>query len=161
MTGFDTITLLTDYGTADEFVGVLKSVIWSIAPQVRIVDLCHDIAPFDVRGAGLMLARSAQYLCPGVVVAVVDPGVPSTRRAIAVEVGDGMSVLVGPDNGLLAPAVAMVGGASRAVGSRSTMSSRVPAITTRFAFCRRDGSAPNASTLCDVRHQNILSSRPV
>ncbi|MEZ5231512.1 MAG: SAM-dependent chlorinase/fluorinase [Acidimicrobiales bacterium] len=81
MTGFDTITLLTDYGTADEFVGVLKSVIWSIAPQVRIVDLCHDIAPFDVRGAGLMLACSAQYLCPGVVVAVVDPGVPSTRRA--------------------------------------------------------------------------------
>ncbi len=75
MAGFDTVTLLTDYGTADEFVGVIKSVIWSIAPQVRIVDLCHDITPFDVRGAGLMLARSAQYLCPGVVMAVVDPGI--------------------------------------------------------------------------------------
>ncbi|MGD9752875.1 MAG: S-adenosyl-l-methionine hydroxide adenosyltransferase family protein [Acidimicrobiia bacterium] len=146
MTGFDTITLLTDYGTADEFVGVLKSVIWSIAPQVRIVDLCHDIAPFDVRGAGLMLARSAQYLCPGVVVAVVDPGVPSTRRAIAVEVGEGMSVLVGPDNGLLAPAVAMVGGASRAVElSNEALHLPAPGPT----FSGRDIFAPAAAHLCN------------
>ena len=76
MARFQTVTLLTDYGTSDEFVGVLKSVIWSIVPDVRIVDLCHEIEPFDVRGAGLMLARSAQYLCPGVVLAVVDPGLP-------------------------------------------------------------------------------------
>lgn len=146
MPGFDTITLLTDYGTSDEFVGVLKSVIWSIAPQVRIVDLCHEIAPFDVRGAGLMLARSAQYLCPGVVVAVVDPGVATARRAIAVEVGDGMSVLVGPDNGLLAPAVAMVGGASRAV-ELTNEALHLPAPGPTFAG--RDVFAPIAAHLCN------------
>lgn len=112
---FDTINFLTDYGLADEFVGVVKSVMWSIAPDARIVDVTHDVAAHDVRAGGLALARSAAYLNPGVVVAVVDPGVGSSRRAVAVEVGDGVSVLVGPDNGLLAPTVAMVGGATAAV----------------------------------------------
>lgn len=112
---FDTINFLTDYGLADEFVGVTKSVMWSIAPTVRIVDVTHDVAPHDVRAGGLSLARSAPYLNPGVVVAVVDPGVGSSRRAVAVEVGGGASILVGPDNGLLAPTVALVGGATDAV----------------------------------------------
>lgn len=112
---YDTITFLSDYGHADEFVGVVKSVIRAIAPHTTVIDLTHDVDPHDVRGAGLTLARSAQYLVPGVVLAVVDPGVATARRPIAVEVGDGESVLVGPDNGVLAPAVAMVGGAGRAV----------------------------------------------
>jgi S-adenosylmethionine hydrolase len=112
---YDTITFLSDYGTTDEFVGVVKSVIRSIAPEVAVVDLTHEIAPHDVRGGGLCLARAAQYLCPGVVLAVVDPGVGTDRRAVAVELGEGQSVLVGPDNGLLAPAAAIVGGATRAV----------------------------------------------
>lgn len=112
---YDTINFLTDYGLADEFVGVTKSVMWSIAPEARIVDVTHGIAPHDVRGGGLALARAAAYLNPGVVVAVVDPGVGSDRRAVAVQVGDGASVLVGPDNGVLAPAVALVGGATAAV----------------------------------------------
>ncbi|MEA3214494.1 MAG: hypothetical protein QOJ19_650 [Acidimicrobiia bacterium] len=112
---YDTITFLSDYGTTDEFVGVVKSVIRSVAPDVAVVDLTHEVAPHDVRGGGLTLARAAQYLCPGVVLAVVDPGVGTDRRAVAVELGDGQSVLVGPDNGLLAPAAAMVGGATRAV----------------------------------------------
>ena len=71
-----------------------------------------------MRGGGLALARAAQYLNPGVVLAVVDPSVGSDRRAVAVEVGGGSSVLVGPDNGLLAPAVGLVGGATRAVELR-------------------------------------------
>jgi S-adenosyl-L-methionine hydrolase (adenosine-forming) len=112
---FDTVTFLSDFGHADEHVGIVYSVIRAIAPDVAVVDLTHEVAPFDVRGGGLLLARSAQYLCPGVVMAVVDPGTPTDRRALAVEVGDGMSILVGPDNGLLAPAVAMCGGATRAV----------------------------------------------
>jgi len=112
---YRTISFLTDYGTQDEFVGVVRSVIAAIEPRVAVLDLCHDVPRHDVRAGGLMLARAAQYLNPGVVVAVVDPGVGGDRRAIAVEVGDGVSVLVGPDNGLLAPAVAMVGGASRAI----------------------------------------------
>ena len=111
----DTVSFLSDYGHADEFVGVVHSVIHQLCPGVRIVDITHGVEPYDVRGGGLTLARSAQYLAPGVVVAVVDPGVGSTRRAVAVEVGGGASVLVGPDNGVLAPAVALVGGATRAV----------------------------------------------
>ncbi|OWY61281.1 hypothetical protein B7486_64615, partial [cyanobacterium TDX16] len=112
---YDTVTFLSDYGTADEFVGVVHSVIRSITPEVEVLDLTHEIAPHDVRAGSLVLARSAQYLCPGIVLAVVDPGVGTDRRPVAVEVGEGASVLVGPDNGLLAPAVAMVGGATRAV----------------------------------------------
>ncbi|MGI9622662.1 MAG: SAM hydrolase/SAM-dependent halogenase family protein [Acidimicrobiales bacterium] len=112
---FSTISFLSDFGTRDEFVGVVKSVIRSIAPDVAVIDVTHDVARHDVRGGGLALARAAQYLVPGVVLGVVDPGVGTDRRPIALEVGDGQSVLVGPDNGLLAPAVALVGGASRAV----------------------------------------------
>lgn len=112
---YPTLSFLTDYGLDDEFVGVTKAVMWDIAPELRIVDITHGIAPHNVRAGALALARAAMYLNRGVVVAVVDPGVGSNRRAVAVEVGDGASVLVGPDNGLLAPAVALVGGASRAV----------------------------------------------
>src|SRR3954471_11300761 len=112
---FDTITFLSDYGTADEFVGVVKSVVRSIAPQVSVIDLTHEVPAHDVRAGALTLARAVQYVAPGVILAVVDPGVGGERRAIAVEVAEGAAVLVGPDNGLLAPAVAMTGGATRAV----------------------------------------------
>lgn len=112
---FDTISFLSDYGHGDEFVGVVHSVIRSIAPDVRVIDITHDITPFDVRAGGLALARSAQYMAPGVALAVVDPGVGTDRRAVAIEVADGGAFLIGPDNGLLAPAVAMVGGATGAV----------------------------------------------
>ncbi|MCP4435348.1 MAG: SAM-dependent chlorinase/fluorinase [Actinomycetia bacterium] len=112
---YDTVSFLSDYGRADEFVGIVHSVLRALAPGVGVVDVTHDIAPFDVSAGALTLARSAQYLCPGVVLAVVDPGVGTSRRGVAIEVGDGASVLVGPDNGLLAPAVSMVGGAGTAV----------------------------------------------
>ncbi|MEQ1787398.1 MAG: SAM-dependent chlorinase/fluorinase, partial [Acidimicrobiales bacterium] len=112
---FDTITFLSDYGTSDEFVGVVKSVIRSIAPAVTVIDLSHEIPAYDVRAGSLTLGRAAQYLCPGVVLAIVDPGVGTERRAIAVEVGGGQSYLVGPDNGVLASAVAMSGGATAVV----------------------------------------------
>ena len=94
---FDTITFLSDYGTGDEFVGVVHSVIRSIAPARHAsIDLTHDIPAYDVRAGSLTLGRAAQYLCPGVVLAVVDPGVGTERRGVAVEVGDGQSYLVGP-----------------------------------------------------------------
>lgn len=143
--GYDTITFCSDYGRADEFVGIVHSVVRAIAPDVAVVDLTHDIAAHDVRAGGLLLARSAQYLCPGVVLAVVDPGVGSDRRAVAVEVGDGISVLVGPDNGLLAPAVAMVGGATRAV-ALTNADFHLPAPGPSFAG--RDVFAPVAAQLC-------------
>lgn len=142
---FSTITFLSDYGHADEFVGVVTSVLRSIAPHVTVVDLNHDIPPHDVRAGALCLARSAQYLCPGVVLAVVDPGVGTSRRAVAIEVGDGQSYLVGPDNGLLAPAVSMVGGADRAV-SLTNADYQLPAPGPTFAG--RDVFAPAAAHLC-------------
>jgi hypothetical protein len=112
---YSTVSFLSDYGTGDEFVGVVKSVIRSIEPEAAVIDITHEIPPHDVRAGSLALARAAQYLVPGVVLAVVDPGVGTDRRAVAVEVGSGQSVLVGPDNGLLAAAVGMVGGADRVV----------------------------------------------
>jgi len=112
---YDTVTFLSDYGRVDEFVGVVHSVIRQLAPGVGVVDLTHDITPFDVRAASLTLARSAQYLCPGVVLAVVDPSVGTDRRGVAIEVAGGAAIFVGPDNGIFAGAAGMVGGAERAV----------------------------------------------
>ena len=89
------------------------SVMADLAPQLRVIDITHDVPPFDVRAGALTLARAVQYLPRGLVLAVVDPGVGTERRCLAVEVADG--VLVGPDNGLLAPAVAMLGGPQRIV----------------------------------------------
>lgn len=107
------VNFLSDYGTADEFVGVCKAVIAGFAPEVTVIDLTHDIPAYDVRAGALALVRAVQYLPGGVVLGVVDPGVGTSRRAIAVESDDGF--FVGPDNGLLAPAVALAGGAKRAV----------------------------------------------
>jgi len=143
---FDTISFLSDFGLNDEFVGVVHSVIRSIAPHVVVVDITHGVTPHDTRAGGLALARSANYLNPGVVLAVVDPGVGTSRRPVAVEVGGGMSVLVGPDNGLLAPAVGMVGGATRAVELASP-NHRLESLGSTFDG--RDLFAPAAAHLCN------------
>ena len=112
---YDTVSMLTDYGLIDEFVGVVKAVIRDIAPHAQTIDLTHQITPFDVRAGSLALARCISYVPSGVILAVVDPGVGGSRKSIAIEVADGEGVFVGPDNGLLAPAIAMAGGAGRAV----------------------------------------------
>ncbi len=143
---YDTVSLLTDYGTKDEFVGVIKSVLRDLAPDAVAIDLTHEVEPHDVRGGSLTLARCIQYVAPGVVLAVVDPGVGTARRAIAVEIADGAAVLVGPDNGLLAPAVAMAGGAGRAV-ELTNSAFHLPAPGQTFAG--RDVFAPVAAHLCN------------
>jgi len=107
------VSFLSDYGYADEFVGVCKAVMLSLAPELTIVDVSHDVPPHDVRAGALTLVRAVQYLPEGIVLAVVDPGVGTERRAVAIETESG--ILLGPDNGLLAPAVAMIGGATRAI----------------------------------------------
>ena len=146
---FRTISFLSDYGHDDEFVGVVKSVLRSLAPDVTVIDITHNIAPHDVRAGGLALARASQYLAPGVVIAVVDPGVGGPRRAIAIEVGDGQSILVGPDNGLLAPAVAMCGGATAAVELDNSEFHLVTADDgLGVTFAGRDVFAPVAAHLC-------------
>jgi S-adenosylmethionine hydrolase len=140
-----TVSFLSDYGSVDEFVGVVHSVIRTIAPHAAVVDICHEVPPHDVRAGSLTLVRAAQYLAPGVVLAVVDPGVGTARRAIAVQTGeDGETVFVGPDNGLLAPAVAMLGGAARAVELTNT-AYRLPAPGPTFGG--RDVFAPAAAHL--------------
>jgi len=143
---FDTISFLSDFGLEDEYVGVVHSVIRSIAPHVKVIDVTHGVTPHDTRAGGLALARSANYLNPGVVMAVVDPGVGTARRPIALEVGGGVSVLVGPDNGLLAPAVGMVGGATRAV-ELTSVAHRLQSLGSTFDG--RDVFAPAAAHICN------------
>ena len=143
---YDTVSLLTDYGLVDEFVGVVKAVIRDIAPHAQTIDLTHQITPFDVRAGSLALARSVSYLPSGVILAVVDPGVGGTRKSIAIEVAAGEGVFVGPDNGLLAPAVAMAGGAGRSV----VLTNEEYQLQSHGAtFAGRDIFAPVVGHLCN------------
>jgi S-adenosylmethionine hydrolase len=109
---FDSISFITDYGLEDGFVAACHGVAARIAPGARIIDITHLVQPGDVRRGAAVLAQTVPYLPPGVHVAVVDPGVGTARRGVAVETADG--ILVGPDNGLLSWAIASLGGASRA-----------------------------------------------
>jgi S-adenosyl-L-methionine hydrolase (adenosine-forming) len=98
------VTLLTDFGTADGYVGERKGVIKSSAPGVEIVDITHDLPPQDVESGRLALARYWRRFPEGTVhVVIVDPGVGTDRAAIAVASAD--RLLVGPDNGVLSPAL--------------------------------------------------------
>ena len=102
------ITLLTDFGTADGYVGEMKGVLFTAAADAALVDVAHDLSPQDVDGARLALARYWRKFPPGTVhIAVVDPGVGSERAALAVE-SEGR-FLVGPDNGVLSPALLHAG----------------------------------------------------
>jgi S-adenosylmethionine hydrolase len=93
------LTLLTDFGTEDEYVGVMKGIILSIAPDVRLVDLSHQVPPQDIRRAAFLLMNAVPYFPPDTVhLAVVDPGVGTARRPVAVRTPAG--TFVGPDNGL-------------------------------------------------------------
>lgn len=94
------VTLLTDYGRDDDFVGVCHGVIRSIHPEADIVDITHGIERYAVRHGALVLRNTLPYMPVGVHVAVVDPQVGTERRAVALRTGDGR-LLVGPDNGLL------------------------------------------------------------
>jgi S-adenosyl-L-methionine hydrolase (adenosine-forming) len=109
------VTLLTDYGLRDEFVGVCHGVIRRIAPDVPIVDLTHGIPRHGVREGALTLEHALPYTPPGVHVAVVDPQVGTERRALALRCADEDRLLVGPDNGLLALAWERFGGVVEAV----------------------------------------------
>jgi S-adenosyl-L-methionine hydrolase (adenosine-forming) len=109
------VSLLTDYGLADGFVGALHSVLRARLPCIPIVDLTHEVRRQDVRAGSLALRRAAPYLAEGVVVAVVDPGVGTQRRAIAVRAAAADVTFVGPDNGLMLPALDVLGGPALAV----------------------------------------------
>jgi S-adenosylmethionine hydrolase len=103
------ITFLTDFGLEDDFVGTCHGVMKRIAPEVEIIDITHGIEPHGVLQGAIVLANTLSYLAEGVHLAVVDPGVGSDRRSVALRGGDGR-LYVGPDNGLLVPAAEKLGG---------------------------------------------------
>ncbi len=107
--GHSFITLLTDFGLQDDFVGVCHGVIKRIAPAVQIIDITHGIPPQQILQGALVLTNTLPYMPEGVHLAVVDPGVGSHRRALVLRLGDGR-LLLGPDNGLLVPAAERLGG---------------------------------------------------
>ena len=93
------ITLTTDFGTADSYVGAMKGVLLSIAPWVQIVDICHHVPPQDILAGAMILEETCAYYPTGTIhVAVVDPGVGSSRPAVAIKTN--RYTFVGPDNGL-------------------------------------------------------------
>jgi S-adenosyl-L-methionine hydrolase (adenosine-forming) len=112
VTHFRYLSFLTDYGLEDGFVAACHGVAAGIAPHATVIDVTHLVPPGDIRRGAAVLAQTVPYLPPAVHVAVVDPGVGTDRRGIAVQAGK--SVFVGPDNGLLSWAVAASGGAVRA-----------------------------------------------
>lgn len=136
------ISFLSDFGHDDEFVGVVRGVIARIAPDVDVIDVTHGVPRGDVRAGALALLRAVQYLPDGVVLCVVDPGVGTTRRAIVARTPRGF--FVGPDNGVLAPAVAMVGGADKFV-SLENPEFQLPAAGSTFHG--RDVFGPAAAVL--------------
>ena len=136
------ITLTTDFGASDGYVGTMKGVIFSIAPGAALVDITHEIAPQNIRQAAYVLHAAAPYFPRGTIhLAVVDPGVGSARRALAVRTSHGF--LVGPDNGLFTLLLAEEPDAEcRAITNAKYMLAHVSA-----TFHGRDVFAPVAAHL--------------
>jgi S-adenosylmethionine hydrolase len=138
------ITFLSDFGIADEFAGVCRAVIARIAPEVTVIDLTHGVPRHDVEQAAATLANALPYAPPGIHLAVVDPGVGTERRAVAVRVAAEDRILVGPDNGLFYLAIERLGGAVEAADvSRSPV--RLEPVSATFHG--RDVFAPVAAHL--------------
>lgn len=137
------ITFLSDYGLEDDFVGVCHGVIARICPDARVIDIAHGVPRHDVRAGAVILRGAIPHMPVGVHVAVVDPGVGTERRAVAIRVADGR-LLVGPDNGLLWLAAADAGGVIKAVDIGQSRFRLEPVSDT---FHGRDVFAPVAARL--------------
>ena len=137
------ITFLTDFGLQDDFVGTCHGVIATIAPDARVIDVTHGVRPGHVLQGALVLANTLPYMPAGVHLAVVDPGVGSGRRALALRDEQGR-FHVGPDNGLLLPAVDAFGGVAEAHELANADYSLQPVSRT---FHGRDLFAPAAAHL--------------
>jgi len=138
------IVFMTDYGLADEFVGICHGVMARIAPATRVIDLTHAIPRQEVVAGAMALGRAAPFMPEDAVyLGVVDPGVGSARRPLAVACGSG-ALLVGPDNGVLSMAWAALGGAAQAA---EITSERVLLGPVSATFHGRDVFAPAAAHL--------------
>lgn len=139
------ITFLSDYGLEDEFVGVCHGVMLNISPHVTVLDIHHNILRQDIRHGAVVLEQSIRYMPEAVHLAVVDPSVGSVRRAVAIEtVWD--EIFVGPDNGLLMPAVDTTGGVKRAFDITDQRFMLTPVSRT---FQGRDVFAPAAAHIAN------------
>jgi len=138
------ITFLSDYGYADEFAGVCRAVIARIAPEARVIDITHGLPRHAVRQGAVLLAHALPFAPAGVHLAIVDPGVGTERRPVAMRVGDEERILVGPDNGVLSLAVQGLGGAVEAVDLTASAHRLEPVTST---FHGRDLFAPVAAHL--------------
>ena len=147
------ITLLTDFGTADGYVGEMKGVLLTRVPDATIVDITHEISPQDVDAARLTLARVWRRFPPGTIhIVVVDPGVGTDRAALAVASDE--RLLVGPDNGVLSPALLIAGA--------KAVTLEVPA-TASASFHGRDVFAPAAAALAlgtELRSLGVAMAQP-
>jgi S-adenosylmethionine hydrolase len=139
---FQCISLLTDYGLQDGFVASCHGVLARLAPGVHVIDVTHLVPPGDIRRGAAVLAQTLPSLPHGVHIAVVDPGVGTLRRSLALVAGD--HVLVGPDNGLLPPAAEVLGGVGPAYEITSGAAMLQPVSHT---FHGRDVFAPAAARL--------------
>jgi S-adenosylmethionine hydrolase len=136
------ISFLSDFGGGST-PAVCRGVMWSIAPDARLLDLTHDVRQFAIRDGAFLLSRSVGYLPVGVHVAVVDPGVGTVRRPVVVRAARG-DLLVGPDNGLLLPAARELGGV---VGAWEITNGDLCLPTVSSTFHGRDLFAPVAAHL--------------
>jgi S-adenosyl-L-methionine hydrolase (adenosine-forming) len=137
------VSLLTDYGRDDDFVGVCHGVIAGIAPEARIIDVTHGIERYAVRQGAIVMANTLPYVPAGVHVAVVDPQVGTERRALALRCQDGR-IMVGPDNGLMSLAWERAGGVDLVVDVTRSPHRLEPVSAT---FHGRDVFAPVAAHL--------------
>src|SRR5438270_6807937 len=137
------IIFLSDYGLADEFVGICHGVIATICPEARVIDLTHGVERHDVRAGALILRGALPFVPAGVHLAVVDPDVGAKRRAVALRLADGRQ-LVGPDNGLLWLAAEAGGGVVEAADIARSPLRLEPVSAT---FHGRDIFAPVAAHL--------------
>jgi S-adenosyl-L-methionine hydrolase (adenosine-forming) len=139
------VSFLSDFGRSDEHVGVVHAVMADLASHATVLDLTHDIAPYDTRAGSLALARAMPYLPNGIVLAAVDAS--GTRPAVGVEVAGGKGVFLAPDNGMIAAAVALAGGADRAVLLLADGPTAL--VSPGSVHVARDLLAPAAAHLCN------------
>jgi len=137
------ISFLTDFGLRDPSAAIMHGVVLGIAPDARLVDISHEVRKFSIRDGALLLWCALPYLPVGYHVAVVDPGVGTARRAIAIATGRG-DVLIGPDNGLLIAAAAKLDGIA-AAHILEAPAYQLPVVST--SFHGRDIFAPAAAHL--------------
>jgi S-adenosylmethionine hydrolase len=135
---------VSDFGLADDYVGLCKGVISCIAPSANVIDLIHELPGFGLEYGAEMLEHATRYMpADAVYLAVIDPGVGTERRALALRVSGGAH-LVGPDNGLLLPAAETLGGVEEAI---SLTDSRYHVHPVSSTFHGRDIFAPVAARL--------------